>query len=124
MKEVKSKDEYTDFKEVKKLTEDELKELNDCIQKLNSIQMQIGGIESQKFELLNLISSANEELKEVQKSLETTYGAVNIDISTGEIVEQEKESKYSVYIKKGDCVLPWKDFNKNMSIAVEYNLEY
>tara|TARA_R110000803_G_scaffold66252_4_gene127608 strand:- start:1451 stop:1747 length:297 start_codon:yes stop_codon:yes gene_type:complete len=93
MKEVKSKDEYTDFKEVKKLTEDELKELNDCIQKLNSIQMQIGGIESQKFELLNLISSANEELKEVQKSLETTYGAVNIDISTGEIVEQEKESE-------------------------------
>ena len=26
--------------------------------------------------------------------------------------------------KKGDDILPWKDFNKNMAIAVEYNLEY
>ena len=25
---------------------------------------------------------------------------------------------------KNNEVLPWKDFNKNMAIAVEYNLEY
>ena len=36
----------------------------------------------------------------------------------------ESESKYSVYIRKGKDVLPWKDFNKNMAISVEYNLEY
>jgi hypothetical protein len=36
----------------------------------------------------------------------------------------EEDSKFSVYIKKKDEVLPWKDFNKNMAIAVEYNLEY
>ena len=27
-------------------------------------------------------------------------------------------------IKKGKDVLPWKDFNKNMAVSVEYNLEY
>lgn len=36
----------------------------------------------------------------------------------------EEETKFSVYIKKKDEILPWKDFNKNMAIAVEYNLEY
>ena len=36
----------------------------------------------------------------------------------------EEEDKYSIYIKKGDVVIPWKDFNKNMAISVEYNLEY
>ncbi len=39
-----------------------------------------------------------------------------------DIIEQDK--KFSIYIKKGKEVLPWKDFNKNMAIAVEYNLEY
>ena len=36
----------------------------------------------------------------------------------------ESESKFSIFIKKDGNVLPWKDFNKNMAIAVEYNLEY
>ena len=36
----------------------------------------------------------------------------------------EEEDKYSIYFIKGDIVIPWKDFNKNMAISVEYNLEY
>jgi hypothetical protein len=36
----------------------------------------------------------------------------------------EEDDKYSVYIKKNKDVLPWKDFNKNMAVSVEYNLEY
>ena len=36
----------------------------------------------------------------------------------------EREEKYSVFIKKNKDVIPWKDFNKNMAISVEYNLEY
>ena len=36
----------------------------------------------------------------------------------------EEEDKYSVYIKKNRNVIPWKDFNKNMGVSVEYNLEY
>jgi len=36
----------------------------------------------------------------------------------------ESETKYSIYIQKGNDVLPWKDFNKNMAVSVEYNLEY
>tara|TARA_R110002124_G_scaffold96156_2_gene240569 strand:+ start:793 stop:1017 length:225 start_codon:yes stop_codon:yes gene_type:complete len=36
----------------------------------------------------------------------------------------EEDTKFSVYITKGDMVMPWKDFNKNMSISVEYNLSW
>ena len=36
----------------------------------------------------------------------------------------EEDDKYSIYIMKDNEILPWKDFNKNMAIAVEYNLEY
>lgn len=36
----------------------------------------------------------------------------------------EEEDRYRVYISKNDEVLPWKDFNKNMAISVEFNLEY
>jgi hypothetical protein len=39
-----------------------------------------------------------------------------------EIVEEDV--RYKVFIQKGNDVVPWKDFNKNMAIAVEYNLEY
>ena len=36
----------------------------------------------------------------------------------------EKEGQYDIYIKKNDEVKPWKTFNKNMAISVEYNLDY
>ena len=36
----------------------------------------------------------------------------------------EEKDKYSIYIKKNKDVLPWKDFNKNMAVSVENNLEY
>ena len=36
----------------------------------------------------------------------------------------EEEDKFSIYIRKNKDVLPWKDFNKNMAVSVEYNLEY
>jgi len=33
----------------------------------------------------------------------------------------EEEDKYCIYIRKEEVVIPWKDFNKNMAISVEYN---
>jgi len=36
----------------------------------------------------------------------------------------EEEDNFIVYIEKQNEVLPWKSFNKNMAISVEYNLNY
>jgi len=52
--------------------------------------------------------------------------SVGQEVYGGHLIDSivEEESKYSIYIKKGKDIIPWKDFNKNMAIAVEYNLEY
>jgi len=36
----------------------------------------------------------------------------------------EEENNFIVYIEKQNEVLPWKSFNKNMAISIEYNLNY
>ena len=52
--------------------------------------------------------------------------AVGQDVYGGHTISDiiEEKDKYSIYIRKGKDVLPWKDFNKNMAISIEYNLEY
>ena len=57
---------------------------------------------------------------------EAMHYAVGQEVYGGHIIHSivEEEKKFMVFIKKNNEVLPWKDFNKNMAIAVEYNLEY
>ena len=52
--------------------------------------------------------------------------SVGQEVYGGHIIDNiiEEENKYSIYIKKNNELILWKDFNKNMAIAVEYNLEY
>jgi hypothetical protein len=40
------------------------------------------------------------------------------------ILFDEEDDSYNIYIEKNDEILPWKKFNKNMAISVEYDLEY
>jgi len=57
---------------------------------------------------------------------EAMHYSVGQEVYGGHVIVdiREDETKYSIFIEKGDDVIPWKDFNKNMAIAVEYNLEY
>ena len=52
--------------------------------------------------------------------------SVGQEVYGGHTIESivEDSDKYSIHIKKGRESLPWKEFNKNMAIAVEFNLEY
>ena len=36
----------------------------------------------------------------------------------------EEDGSYKIYITKNKEVLPWKHFNSNMAVSVEYNLDY
>lgn len=40
------------------------------------------------------------------------------------IINNELEGEYSIFIQKNNEVLPWKKFNRNMAIAVEFDLKY
>lgn len=37
---------------------------------------------------------------------------------------ENNDSSCMIYIKKSEEVMPWKKFNSNMAIALEYDLEY
>ena len=52
--------------------------------------------------------------------------SVGQEVYGGHVIHSilEEEDKYRIYIKKNNDVLPWKDFNKNMAISIEYDLEY
>ena len=41
-----------------------------------------------------------------------------------DIISEDSDGEYLIYITKNDEVLPWKKFNRNMAIAVEYDLQY
>tara|TARA_R110000796_G_scaffold147043_1_gene263783 strand:- start:1396 stop:1638 length:243 start_codon:yes stop_codon:yes gene_type:complete len=73
----------------KKLTPEELKNLQDAVNSLNQIQLQVGGLELQKHELQHAAAEARVELEKVQKELEDEYGQVSVDIQTGDIKESE-----------------------------------
>ncbi len=77
----------------KKLTEEELKELQEAVNAMNNLQLQIGGVEAQKHELLHSMETAKSTLAEVQKKLEDVYGQVSVDISTGDIKENESSTE-------------------------------
>lgn len=48
------------------------------------------------------------------------YGGHNIC----DIIFNNEDYSYNIYITKDDEVLPWKKFNRNMAISVEFDLKY
>jgi hypothetical protein len=40
------------------------------------------------------------------------------------ITLDESDNSYNIFIKKNNEIMPWKKFNSNMAISVEYDLEY
>ena len=40
------------------------------------------------------------------------------------IILEDKDSSYNIYIKKNEEILPWKKFNSNMAISIEYDIKY
>lgn len=51
---------------------------------------------------------------------QTVYGGHEIAY----IKLDHNDASYNIYIRKEDEVMPWKKFNSNMAISVEFDLEY
>ena len=58
--------------------------------------------------------------------VDAMHYSVGQEVYGGHVIRNivEEEEKYSIYIEKNKEVILWKDFNKNMGISVEYNLDY
>lgn len=67
-----------------KVTEEELKTIQDQQNKVNSILVEIGYQESKKHSLLHQLADSNSIIEETKKDLQEKYGNVDVDLSTGE----------------------------------------
>ena len=77
--------------EVKKITDEQLKDLQEKVGMIQNLQSQIGGLEAQKHLALHQLSATQEELQKVQVALQNEYGKININIQDGtyeEVVEE------------------------------------
>lgn len=77
----------------KKITEKQLKQINESQDKLMGLVNQIGILESQKHGLLHQVADANKELEDFKLELEKEYGPVNINLKTGEYEIIEENAK-------------------------------
>ena len=74
---------------MKKLTDDELKELRDALTELNQNKVALGECLMQQQDILSNIQMIKGRYYEMEKSLIETYGAsANINIETGEKAAQ------------------------------------
>jgi chaperonin cofactor prefoldin len=69
------------------LTEEELKELQENVSKLNQVHMELGKLENQKHKILHQVNEIESLFDELQKELEEKYGKVSINIDNGELSE-------------------------------------
>ena len=76
-----------------KLTEKELKTLQENVNKLNQVHMELGRLENQKHKILHQMNEIETAFDEVQKEFEDKYGKVSIDISNGELSEIKDDEK-------------------------------
>ena len=93
MKDVKVEDIA---KDVKKVTDEELKSVQEKVALINQVQMQVGGLEVQKAMVIETLKARQQELQVVQASLEEKYGKVSVNLQDGtisELPEDEADKK-------------------------------
>ena len=87
----KNKNNTKITEEPKKITEFQLKELQEIVNRINNAQLSLGQSESQKYGLLQGIQGLQKQLLDKQKSLQEEYGDVNINIQNGSITPRQDE---------------------------------
>tara|TARA_B100000497_G_scaffold23655_1_gene27776 strand:+ start:3318 stop:3566 length:249 start_codon:yes stop_codon:yes gene_type:complete len=76
-----------------KITDEQLQSISEGQKELMTLVNQIGILETQKHGLLHQVADANKVVEDLKAELEKEYGAIDIDLTTGEYTEVEKDSK-------------------------------
>jgi hypothetical protein len=77
---------------MEKITEEELKSLQETVGKLNEFKMALADATTQKHLLQLEVIKHSETLSGVQRGLESKYGNISIDIQTGEYELHKEEN--------------------------------
>tara|TARA_R100001129_G_scaffold147117_1_gene108556 strand:+ start:271 stop:555 length:285 start_codon:yes stop_codon:yes gene_type:complete len=68
-----------------KVTEEQLKKVQDTVNNINRVQIELGSMEIRKHDLLHNIAGLRDELKVIQQEFEKDYGTYDININDGSI---------------------------------------
>ena len=68
-----------------KITDEQLKKVQETVNNLNRSQMEIGQMESRKHELLHGVSSLRDDLTKLQIEFQKDYGTFDVNIEDGTI---------------------------------------
>ena len=80
-------------KDVKKIKDEQLEELQGKLKMIDGIRMQVGTLENQKFAYLNQMAVVQQELQKMQNDLQEEYGKVSINVTDGTITEIPEEDE-------------------------------
>mgnify|MGYP001101413066 CR=1 FL=1 len=75
--------------ELKKIKEEQLKQIKEHQLKINASLMDLGFLESKKFEVMSIHNQNVKEMEEFKRELEAEYGPININLEDGSYTEQE-----------------------------------
>ena len=76
----------------KKITKQELKDLQTPLDSITEMQIQLGQLEMRKHDMLHDVTVFQKELAEAQAVLKEKYGKISVNIQTGEIKSDESDS--------------------------------
>ena len=80
------KEKIVDLKpKAEKITDEQLKEVQDVVNDINRAQMEIGMMETKKHAVLHHISVSQESIGKIRTDFEKQYGTADVDIQTGVI---------------------------------------
>ena len=68
-----------------KITDDQLKEVQDLINNINRSQMELGQIETKKHAMLHNVSALQEGVGKIRDTFEKEYGTADVNIQDGTI---------------------------------------
>ena len=74
-----------------KITEDQLKKVQDSVNNINRAQLEIGSIELKKHEMMHNVAGLRDELTLLQTEFEKDYGTFDINIQDG-VINYPKEN--------------------------------
>jgi len=89
------KEKEIDLKvKAEKISEEHLKQMQQLVNAINSLQFNIGKLESSKHQLLHNLSITQDRINVFQDTLKKEYGTFDVNLEDGKInwPEEEKES--------------------------------
>ena len=87
------KEKVVDLKpKAEKISEEQLKELQETVSAINKIKFDIGTVEVQKHNMLHALFNANEKIVVMQNKFTEEYGTFDVNITDGTINYSDEQT--------------------------------